>query len=702
MRLRYVGMLIVAITAALWPAWAQEGAVTLYVAANGNDQWSGTLAVPNTGRYDGPFATITAARNAIRGMKKDGVLPGPVTVLVREGEYRITEPIVFTPEDSGTRATPIVYAAYPGEKPVLSGGSPIAGWKQDGNLWTVQLPEVAEGKWYFSALWADGDYRWRARTPNDGFLRTAGKATAPEGATEDEKKDLAKRAFVFNEGDIQHWENLDDVNLIAYLSWDVAQNRIASIDDANRVVTFKQAANWPYENWGAKQRYIVENIREGLDAPGEWYLDRKSGVLSYMPKEGESIEKTTLTAPRATNLVKFDGKAAEGKYVEFVTLSGIAFNHTEYTIPAEGLPDYQAAFPVSGAIDAFGARYCTIENCEVAHIANYAIWLHAGCQNNLVQRNHLHDLGAGGVRIGEGGSPASEAEAASHNVVDNNWIHDGGKIHPAAVGVWIGRSSYNRVSHNEISDLYYTGVSLGWSWGYDASSANHNIIEYNHIHNLGKYVLSDMGGIYSLGISPGSIERGNHIHHVYSYSYGGWGLYTDEGSSDMLLEGNLVHDTKSGGFHQHYGKENRVRNNIFAFATEEEIIRTREEEHLSFFFERNIVLIDNGRLLGSNWTNNNYRNDYNCYWDMSNPELKFKDKSLAEWQALGQDTHSVIADPLFENAWARDFRLRSDSPAIKQLGFVPIDATQAGLYGDPAWVDGPKQITRAPYGPPAE
>ncbi len=702
MRFRQVVLAVALVVMALSQAYAQGTSLTLYVATNGNDAWSGTLAAPNTGSYDGPFASIAAARDAIRAMKKNGALPGPVTVVIRGGAYRVTEPITFTPEDSGTRATPITYTAYPGESPVISGGSVIAGWKQEGNLWTVQLPEVAEGKWYFSALWANGQYRGRARTPNEGFFRTAGKAPELKDATSGAATDRSKLAFVFNEGDIQHWENLDDANLIVYLSWDVAQNRIASIDDENHIVTFKQPANWAYEYWGPKQRYIIENIREGLDAPGEWYLDRKSGVLTYMPRDGETPETTEFVAPRVANLVKFDGKAAEGKYVEFLTLRGIAFNHTEFTIPAEGLRDYQAAFPVSGAIDAFGARFCTIDTCEIAHIANYAIWLHAGCQNNLVQHNHIVDMGAGGVRIGEGGSPASDAEAAVHNVVDNNWIHDGGKIHPAAVGVWVGRCSYNRVSHNEISDLYYTGVSLGWSWGYDPSSANHNIIEYNHIHNLGKYLLSDMGGIYSLGISTGSIERGNHIHDVYSYAYGGWGLYTDEGSSDMLLEGNLVHDTKSGGFHQHYGKENRVRNNIFAFAAEDEIIRSREEEHLSFFFERNIVLIDNGRLLGSNWTNNNFRNDYNCYWDVSKPEVNFKGKLLAEWQALGQDEHSIVADPLFENPWARDFRLRADSPAIKQLGFVPIDASKAGLYGAPSWVDGPKRVTRAPYGPPAE
>ena len=292
-------------------------------------------------------------------------------------------------------------------------------------------------------------------------------------------------------------------------------------------------------------------------------------------------------------------------------------------------------------------------------------------------------------------------------MVDNNWIHDGGKKYPAAVGVIIQRSSYNTVSHNEISDIYYTGVSLGWSWGYQPSSANHNVIEYNHIHDIGKYVLSDMGGIYSLGISPGSVERYNLIHDVYSYSYGGWGLYTDEGSSDMLLENNVVYNCKTGGFHQHYGKENRVQNNIFAFATEANIIRSRDEEHISFFFEHNIIIFDNGKPLGSTWKNGKFDMNFNCWWDTAHPDFTFGiggdvQKTFAEWQAAGHDTQSIVADPLFENAAARDFRLKPESPAITKLGFKPIDISTAGLYGDAAWVDGPKRVTRGPVSQPKD
>ncbi|RME89554.1 MAG: right-handed parallel beta-helix repeat-containing protein, partial [Verrucomicrobia bacterium] len=166
--------------------------------------------------------------------------------------------------------------------------------------------------------------------------------------------------------------------------------------------------------------------------------------------------------------------------------------------------------------------------------------------------------------------------------------------------------------------------------------------------------------------------------------YGGWGLYTDEGSSHILFENNLVYRTKTGGFHQHYGRENIVRNNILAFAKEQQLQVSRVEDHLSFTFENNILLWDEGELARGPWDRVRVRMRRNLYWPMHGGPVRFGDQSFEAWQAAGHDEGSLVADPMFLNARQGDFRLRPDSPALG-LGFKPFDPDEAGVRGPDAW-----------------
>ena len=301
-----------------------------------------------------------------------------------------------------------------------------------------------------------------------------------------------------------------------------------------------------------------------------------------------------------------------------------------------------------------------------------------GCQHNRIENCEMTDMAAGGIKIGEMGIRDDEKRLTSHNVVRNNLIAHGGRMHAAGMGVWIGHSPFNLVEHNEICDFYQTGISAGWSWGYGRSQAHHNTIAHNRIHDLGQGVTDDMGGIYTLGVSTGSVLHHNLIHDVACNGYGGRGIYFDEGTSEILAENNIVFHTDAGAFMQHYGRDNRVFNNVFALASGGQLDRQREENHRSFTFKRNIVYYDDaGTLLTQNWNNNQFVMDDNLYWKAGGQPVSFGNLTLAEWQKKGHDRNSQIADPLFADPEKGDFTLRPGSPA-PAIGFQPFDLKTAG------------------------
>lgn len=175
-----------------------------------------------------------------------------------------------------------------------------------------------------------------------------------------------------------------------------------------------------------------------------------------------------------------------------------------------------ASFPLT-----IGTR-CALKNSRVEHVGYYCVDI----QNSaslLIAGNTLRDMGAGGVKIN--GATASEPreERTHHITVCDNLICEGGRQFLAGIGVLSMHANHVRIAHNEIHDLYYTGVSCGWVWGYAESASFDNVIEYNHIYDIGHFVLSDMGGIYTLGVQPGTVIRYNLIHDIEKANYGGWG-----------------------------------------------------------------------------------------------------------------------------------------------------------------------------------
>jgi len=670
--------------------------VKFFVAPNGNDAWSGRLAEPNAEQTDGPLAGISTARERIRALKRTAQLDGPVTVSLRAGVYLQAEALVFTPEDSA----PVCYTAYAGETAIIDGGERISGWRVETIHGRTAWVTPVTGD--FRSLFVNGQRRLRPRLPKAGFYRMV---SSPGVAFRE-----STNSFQCQPGDIQTWQNLTDVEVVALHLWVDEHLPIATFDPATQTVTSSRWSIFGLHDWnGLFARYYVENVFEALTEPGEWYLDRPTGMLYYLPLPGEDPETTEVYAPRLTQLLRIAGEPEDGRTVDFLRFQGLTFRHTDCPLP-EGKDDPytslnydntrayasapQAADHVPGAIAWTGARNCAIEDCTIEHVGWFGVQLADGCQGNRLIGNTLNDLGAGGIRLNGADVNGPLGCRTGNNRITDNTISHGGRVFHEATGVFLKHTFGNVVAHNHIYDLYYSGISCGWVWGYADSIAKDNHFIKNHIHELGHGWLSDMGGIYTLGVQPGTVIRGNLIHDVERATYGGWAIYLDEGSSHIVVEGNISYNTTSESFHTHYGRENIVRNNIFAFATDGLVALNRAEDHLAFTFERNLLITDGSPLYNGGYRcrldTPHFSSDLNLLWQTDGQPPTSLNRGVAgaddpdggrlsveQMQALGYDRHSRVADPHAANLAARDFTLAPDSPAFA-LGFIPIDLSDVG------------------------
>lgn len=647
------------------------------------------MSAPAKDCQDGPFATPGRAVQALREARGTGE---PAEVRLRSGTYCLPKPLVLDAELSGTEAVPTVFAAYPGERPVLSGGRKISHWQigehQGRRLWVADLPDVASGQWNFLQLFVNGQRRFRPRLPKNDFYRFAGLTGKDSGMSWEQGPDNV----YFEPGQIKDWKNVQDVDLVVYQLWFDTHHRIKSIDAEKNIVHFQaKSLGSLKDEQGKMARYYVENIFEALEEPGQWYLDRSAGKLYYLPLDGETPEATEVVAPCLESLLRFEG--TEAQPVRHVQVENLRFQHAEWLPPANWSGSIQACFDMPGAVVFSQAEQCVLYGCEIHSIAQYAVQLGCGSHDCRVVACAMSDMGAGGVRVdnewmaGVGPTNRQEVLPAAKGkpraaLVSDCVIHDGSVLYPSAIGIWIGNAGHNRILHNHIFNMNYTAISCGWTWGYAETATVANRIENNHIHHINwTQVLSDNGGIYTLGRQPGGIVKGNHIHHISCYGYGGWGIYPDEGSSEIVIEDNLVHHTGHAAYSGHYSRDCLVRNNIFAYSKETHIMPAgRHESHRAGIFERNLIVFREGKMNGvayggSGWPRRVCLFRDNLIWSHA-AEIDLGE-ALSDLQAKGQFLNTVVADPLFLDADGDDFSLRADSPALA-LGFKPFALDQAG------------------------
>lgn len=677
----------------------------LYVSTEGNDNWSGRYSVQNADKTDGPVKTITMAQHIIRRLKAMGKLYKPVNVWIRGGRYILSEPIIFTEADSW----PVKYAPYIDEKVYIEGGKNITGWKVEQlgaiEVWVTEIQEVALGKKYFRQLFVNGERRQRTRMPKNGYYRMENVPGLDKTVFFGDQSSNGSDVFNYKSGDVKMWKNINDVDVIVDHAWVDERMPIEMLDESTRLIKSSRKSNLALMDdvLYDYSLYFVENVFEALSEPGEWYLDRSDGKLYYIPMPGEKIDNTEVIVPDIKQLIKIQGKPEENKYVDFIAFKNINFQYTDWYQPnLSGLSSYgfysenisttQAATHVPGVIYLEGARYCIFEECKISHVGFYGIELADGCYSNSIVGNEISDIGAGGIKVNGSDAKGLVCRRTGYNRITDNKIFSGGNVFRCAVGILIAHSFGNLISHNHIHHLFYTGISSGWLWGYEESVCKDNVIEKNNIHDLGMGVMSDMGGIYTLGVQPGTVIRGNLIHNIIKKNYWGNGIYLDQGSSNIVIEDNIIYNVSTHGIAQHYGRENLIRNNIIAFCGDECVCPGKLEAHNTITFIKNIAITDGKPVFAVFKPETcNFMSDLNLYWDTSEGKKQKERQDIIndsvmkltrettnrEWTKEGYDVHSLNADPLFQNLDEFDFGLSINSPAFK-LGFINIDISDIG------------------------
>jgi len=695
-----------------------------YVSTRGNDRWAGRLPAPNTDSTDGPFATLRRARNAVRELKASGQIAGPVTVMVLNGTYYLSEPLVLESQDSGTPDWPITITAYPGDKPVLSGGVRITEWKPyQGQIMQSVLPLALGGKWKFRQLFFNGERQIRARWPNrdENDLLYGGWAFIEET--------LNSSTFRYeHETPPKEWAKPEqaELSIFPWYCWLNDLIPIAQVAPTTRTIKLGGALYMPFMAFLPGNRFIIENVLEELDQPGEWCLDSETGTIYFWPPDS-SVEEGEVVVPVTDRLIELCGNDRES--IRHVNISGLTFTQTLSPFPEQLHPtNFHSPCLRGEAIRLENTEDCRIENNIFHAVGGDGVRLHGLNFRNQVMRNEISYSGGAGISLSsnsEGNTTtwtnkdvliqqSKQCPKLVRNVISHNHIHHCGVLKKNCGGVQaFGINSVdNVISHNLIHHTSDKGMVMQDSFG-------RLIVEYNHLHDIALEI-ADTGGIMTNRwfviegdeeLGYGNIFRYNLIQNVIGCGgygepkegksrlrtkaggklwvpYYTWGIYFDNSGMHSTVYGNIVIGTVLGGVSIPVAdpKDNLFENNILVDCIMQQAdLRIGGNAATGNRFVRNILYYTDPEsasfFINSRTKGAFVECDYNLYASPGGKEPAILGseslQTLSQWREIGFDSHSIVADPLFVAPENGDYRLKPESPAFA-LGFRPIDISRIG------------------------
>ena len=548
----------------------------------------------NDGTRQSPKATLTSALRQAREWRRteDNRIQGGITIYMEGGTYAFYEPVFIRPEDSGTKESPTIIRSVGDEKVILSGGISINGWKKQGKVWVADVPVFNGRPLDFRQLWVNGKKAVRARDVED-FEKMNRICSV------DEKNEIlyvpavSIRRLIDNKGNLK----AKYAEMVLHQMWCVANLRIRSVEvqGDSAAIRFHQPESriqfehpWPrpmVTTNGHNSAFYLTNARELQDVPGEWYHDIDARKVYYYPREGEKMQEAEVIVPAVETLVRVEGTL--DRPVCHIRFEKITFSYTTWMRPSEKghIPLQAGMYLTDGyridpkmqrdylnhpldnqgwlgrpaaAVRVVAARQIDFERCRFEHLGSTGLDYEEAVQGGVVRGCLFRDIAGNGLLVGSFSpaahethlpyDPADRREVCTQQHINNCYFMELGNEDWGCLAIAAGYVGDVNIEHNEISEVPYSGISLGWGWTQTVNCMRNNRVHANLIHHYAKHMY-DVAGIYTLGSQPKSYVTENCVHSIYKPGYvhdpNHWFyLYTDEGSSFITVRDNWTEGEK--------------------------------------------------------------------------------------------------------------------------------------------------------------